>query len=67
MERTWKNCSEVGQRNVVADGDTGSRKDVLVEIFTREYLQADKIGEMISGEEKKKAKDAQETEEYFSK
>lgn len=31
MERTWKKCcSEVGQRNVVADGDTGSRKDVLV-------------------------------------
>ena len=31
MDRTWKKCcSEVGQRNVVADGDTGSRKDVLV-------------------------------------
>lgn len=61
MERTWASCSEVGQRNVVADGDTGSRKDVLVEIFTREYLRLIKIGEMISGE-KLCSKDALETE-----
>lgn len=51
MERTLKKCcSEVGQRNVVADRDTGSRKGVLVgDAILESIYRLIKMGEMIQG------------------
>lgn len=49
MERTLKKCcSVVGQRNVVADGETGSRKGFLVgDAMLENICRLIKVGETI--------------------
>lgn len=63
-----KCCSEVGQRNVVADGDTGSRKDVLVgDLLLESICRLIKIGENdpVVIKKKKKPRMHRKQREYF--